>query len=167
MKAFWFSKKSGQFVTSRFYYKMLPDWAIEWNRKKLASRYAGKSWELLLDPSKYVFGTRDDRSYETALPGFGRTFPHPYGARDDKLFTTLLTVSPAGDELVLDFANSRSRTKYWVPTRPGLFVGQPFFTDYVGHFGPSSLESEATCCGWTVRGGTVSFVDEAVGLIRR
>ena len=79
-KAFWFSKKSGQFVTSRFYYKILPDWAIEWNRKKLASRYAGKSWGLLLDPSKYVFGTRDDRSYETALPVFGRTFPHPYGA---------------------------------------------------------------------------------------
>ena len=105
-KAFWFSKKIGQFVTSRFYYKMLPDWAIEWNRKKLASRYAGKSWELLLDPSKYVFGTRDDRPYETALPGFGRTFPHPYGASDDKLYTTLLTVSPAGDELVLDFAKS-------------------------------------------------------------
>ena len=38
------------------------------------------------------------------FPGFGRTFPHPFGPADGKYFTTLLTISPAGDEIVLDFA---------------------------------------------------------------
>ena len=33
-KAFWFSKKSGQFVTSRFYYKMLPDWVMRVESEK-------------------------------------------------------------------------------------------------------------------------------------
>ena len=58
------------------------------------------------EPSKYVFGDADDREYETDFPGFGRTFPHPYGDVDDKYFTTRLTLSPAGDELTLDFAKS-------------------------------------------------------------
>jgi len=166
-KAFWFSKKSGQFVTSRFYYKMLPDWAIEWNRKKLANRYAGKSWELLLDPSKYVFGTRDDRPFETALPGFGRTFPHPYGARENKLFTTLLTVSPAGDDLTLDFAKTLiTQEKMGADETPDYLSISFSSTDYVGHlFGPSSLESEDNLLRLDRKLAELfRFVDERVGL---
>ncbi len=55
-KAFWFSKKTGEFVTSTYYYKDYPAWAREWNALKLASSYSGKSWELLHDPSTYLFG---------------------------------------------------------------------------------------------------------------
>ena len=51
-------------------------------------------------------GDADDREYETDFPGFGRTFPHPFGAGDDKYFTTRLTLSPAGDELTLDFTKA-------------------------------------------------------------
>ena len=32
-----------------------------------------------------MFGNADDRPYETALPGYGRTFPHPFGQRGDKI----------------------------------------------------------------------------------
>ena len=77
-----------------------------WNAEKPALAYAGKSWELMQDPSEYQFGNSDDREYETDFPGFGRTFPHPYGTADDKYFTTRLTLSPAGDELTLDFAKA-------------------------------------------------------------
>ena len=73
-------------------------------RAKLAQVYAGASWELMHEPAAYQFGDADDRDYETDFPGFGRTFPHPFGAGDDKYFTTRLTLSPAGDELTLDFA---------------------------------------------------------------
>lgn len=166
-KAFWFSKKSGQFATSRFYYKTLPDWVIEWNQKKLASQYAGKSWELLLDPSKYVFGTRDDRPYETALPGFGRTFPHAYGARDGKLFTTLLTVSPAGDELTLDFAKTLiTHEKLGADETPDYLSVSFSSTDYVGHlFGPSSLESEDNLLRLDrTLAELFRFVDQKIGL---
>ena len=87
-KAFWFSKASGEFVTSDYYYEQYPDWVNEWNARKLASTYADKSWELMHEPSKYVFGDADDREYETDFPGFGRTFPHPHGDVDEKYFTT-------------------------------------------------------------------------------
>ena len=166
-KAFWFSKKSGQFVTSRFYYKMLPDWVMQWNQKKLAGQYAGKSWELLLDPSKYVFGTRDDRPFETALPGFGRTFPHRYGAREDKLFTTLLTVSPAGDELTLDFAKTLiTQEELGADEIPDYLSVSFSSTDYVGHlFGPSSLESEDNLLRLDrTLAELFRFVDEKIGL---
>ena len=46
-KAFWFSKQSGGFVTSSYYYDRYPAWVNEWNQRKLPSAYSGKSWELL------------------------------------------------------------------------------------------------------------------------
>lgn len=166
-KAFWFSKQSGQFTSSRFYYKNLPDWAIEWNRKQLASQYAGKSWKLLRDKSEYVFGEMDDRPFETALPGFGRTFPHDYGERDSKLFTSLLTVSPAGDELTLDFAKSLIVHEQLGSDAVPDYLSISFSsTDYVGHlFGPSSLESEDNILRLDlILAELFRFVDEKIGL---
>ena len=32
-KAFWFSKATGEFVTSSYYYDKYPDWVIKWNSK--------------------------------------------------------------------------------------------------------------------------------------
>ena len=143
-KAFWFSKQSGEFITSRFYYDQYPDWVANWNAQEPTSKYAGKSWQLLHDRSTYLFGAADDRPYETELPGYGRTFPHPFGKPGDKYFTTLLTVSPAGDELVLDFAKALIQNEGLGEDATPDYLAISFSaTDYVGHmFGPSSLESE-------------------------
>ena len=105
-KAFWFSKKSGEFVTSSYYYEQYPAWVTEWNAGKPAAVYSGKAWELSHESSRYLFGSRDDRFYETDIAGFGRTFPHPYGEVGDKYFTTKLTLGPAGDKLTLEFAKT-------------------------------------------------------------
>jgi predicted AlkP superfamily pyrophosphatase or phosphodiesterase len=166
-KAFWFSKKSGKFITSRFYYDQYPKWVTDWNAQKPAGKYAGKSWELLHDKSTYLFGDADDRPFETALPGYGRVFPHPFGKPGDKYFTTLLTISPAGDELTLDFAKA-------LITNEGLgrdaipdYLSVSFSsTDYVGHiFGPSSLESEDNIMRLDrTLAKLFRFVDEKVGL---
>lgn len=143
-KAFWFSKKSGEFITSRFYYDRNPDWVGRWNAAKPADKYAGTSWNLLHEQSTYLFGKADDRPYETALPGYGRTFPHKFGKRDGKYFTTLLTISPAGDELTLDFAKALIKNEdLGADDNPDYLSISFSSTDYVGHlFGPSSLESE-------------------------
>jgi hypothetical protein len=142
--AYWFSKASGEFVTSSYYFDRYPEWVAAWNAKKLPGRYAGTQWKLLNDPSSYQYGDADDKPWETALPGWGRVFPHPYGAADGKMFNTFLTLSPAGDELTLDFALE-------LIDREGLgsdaitdYLAVSFSsTDYVGHiFGPSSLEAE-------------------------
>jgi predicted AlkP superfamily pyrophosphatase or phosphodiesterase len=166
-KAFWFSKSSGEFVTSTYYYKQYPEWVNHWNASKPALKYAGKSWELMQSPAKYIFGDFDDREYETDFPGYGRTFPHAYGEADDKYLTTRLTLSPAGDELTLSFVKSLLDNEQLGQDEVPDYLSVSFSsTDYVGHvFGPSSLESEDNI-GRLDRtlAGLLAYVDKKVGL---
>ncbi len=166
-KAFWFSKASGEFVTSNYYYERYPDWVNEWNAHKLVSAYADKSWALMHPQAKYLFGDADDRKYETDFPGFGRTFPHPYGKADDKYFTTKLTLSPAGDELTVDFAKTLLINEQLgqddVPDYLAISLSS---TDYVGHiFGASSLETEDNIARLDrTLADLFAFIDKEVGL---
>ena len=166
-KAFWFSKKTGEFVSSTYYYDRYPAWVSEWNSKKRALQYGGKSWELLRDRSTYLFGDADDRPWETDYEGYGRVFPHAFGTAEDTHFTTRLTISPVGDELTLDFAETlldrEQLGKHGVPDYLAVSFSS---TDYVGHiFGPSSLESEDNLLRLD---GTLAklfaYVDKRVGL---
>ena len=166
-KAFWFSKASGELVTSSYYYETFPEWVKAWNAGKPAQAYAGKSWELLHDSSKYLFGEADDREYETDFPGFGRTFPHPFGTADDKYFTTRLTLSPAGDELTLNFAMSLIEQEQLGQDAVPDYLSVSFSsTDYVGHmFGASSLESEDNIAHLDrTLSKLFAYVDEKIGL---
>jgi len=166
-KAFWFSKASGEFVTSSYYYDAYPDWVTQWNAKKPAANYAGKSWELMREPSSYLFGDADDRSWETDLAGYGRTFPHPFGEAGGKYFTTLLTISPVGDELTLAFAKELITHEQLGADDVPDYLGISFSsTDYVGHiFGPSSLESEDNMLRLDRSlADLLAFVDKHVGL---
>jgi predicted AlkP superfamily pyrophosphatase or phosphodiesterase len=166
-KAFWFSKKAGEFVTSTYYYKDYPPWAKDWNAKRIAFSYAGKSWELMHDRSTYQFGDRDDMPYETNFPGYGRVFPHPFGKSDSKYFTTLLTVSPVGDELTLSFAEALIDGEKLGQSGNTDYLSMSFSsTDYVGHlFGPSSLESEDNLLRLDRSLAELfKFVDQKVGL---
>jgi len=142
--AYWFSKSGGEFVTSSYYLDRYPAWVEEWNRQRHPQRYANTHWELSGEPGSYLFGDSDDRPWETDVAGFGRTFPHPFGAGDSPYFTTLLTLSPAGDELVLDFALAALRAERLGQDGTVDYLSVSFSsTDYVGHvFGPSSLEAE-------------------------
>ena len=166
-KAFWFSKKTGEFVTSSYYYKAYPSWVTEWNDKRLPFSYGNTSWELLHDASTYLFGQADDRPWETNFPGYGRIFPHPFGKPDSKYFTTFLTLSPVGDELTLDFAKALIKGeelgKDGIPDYLSISFSS---TDYVGHlFGPSSLESEDNILRLDrTLADLLAFVDQEVGL---
>jgi predicted AlkP superfamily pyrophosphatase or phosphodiesterase len=166
-KAFWFSKASGEFVTSNYYYDQYPGWVTEWNARKPASSYAGKSWELMHSPSKYLFGDADDRVYETDLAGFGRVFPHAYGEADDKYFTTKLTLSPAGDELTLNFAKVLlDKEQLGQDDVPDYLAISFSSNDYVGHlFGASSLEIEDNLARLDrTLADLFAYVDKKVGL---
>lgn len=142
-KAFWFSKSQSEFVTSDYYYDQYPNWVSRWNEKQIPNQYSGQRWELSLERDQY---TLDEISQENKLDlaGFARTFPHPYGPSSFKYFSTMLTVSPAGDEITGDFAQTLLRQER---------LGQSGFTDYlavsfssndyvVHLYGPDSLETE-------------------------
>lgn len=165
--AYWFSKKGGEFVSSSYYLDSYPQWVTDWNDKKLAQGYAHTQWQLLQDSAAYLFADSDDREWETDVGGFGRTFPHDYGDGSSPYFTTWLTLSPAGDELVLDFAK-----QVLVEEQLGVDDVTDYFsvsfsaTDYVGHvFGPSSLEAEDNILRLDrTLAGLFKFVDKTVGL---
>ena len=166
-KAFWFSKKTGEFVTSSYYYDQYPAWVTAWNAGKPAAAYSGKAWELTHEPSKYLFGSKDDRFYETDIAGFGRTFPHSYGEIGDKYFTTKLTLSPAGDELTLDFTKALVDAEQLGQDAVPDYLAISFSsTDYVGHvFGASSLESEDNLVRLDrVLAELFAYIDQKVGL---
>ncbi len=166
-KAFWFSKSAGEFVTSRFYYDEYPEWVTAFNRADPTMRFADTSWELSQDRSGYLYGDRDDQAWELDMPSFGRTFPHPYGPRDGKGFTTFLTLSPAGDELTLEFAKALIDNEAIGEDAVTDFLSVSFSsTDYVGHlFGPSSLEAEDNLLRLDrTLAALLAHVDEKVGL---
>ena len=165
--AYWFSKATGEFVTSTYYLDQYPEWVSAFNETAPAQRFAGTSWELLNDQNTYLFGASDDRDWETDVGGFGRVFPHPYGDGSSPYFTTWLTLSPAGDELVLDFAKRALVEEELGSGDVTDYLSVSFSsTDYVGHiFGPSSLESEDNILQLDrTLADLLSFIDKEVGL---
>lgn len=143
-KAFWYSKTTGKFVTSSYYYPEYPEWVVRWNNAGHADQYRDQNWELLLDRDRYIFIDRDDRWYEKPEGLLGRTFPHPLGNPDSKAFYSSLRSTPMADQLLLSFV------KEWIEAENIGSEGQTDLlavsfsaTDYVGHdFGPNSLEAE-------------------------
>ena len=165
--AYWFSKAAGEMVTSTYYMEAYPDWVQAWNESGLVASYADTSWELSSDPASYLFGADDDQPWETDFPGWGRTFPHPYGPADAKYYTTLLTLSPAGDEITLDFAKALMAAEDIGMDEVTDYLSISFSsTDYVGHFfGASSLESEDNLHRLDrTLAALFAYVDETVGL---
>ena len=165
--AFWFSKASGDFVTSTYYLDKYPGWVSEFNSTKPAQRFAATTWDLLHDKSSYLFGDTDDRPWEADVGGFGRVFPHNYGDGSSPYFTTWLTLSPAGDQLVLDFAKLALVEEQLGQDEITDYLSVSFSaTDYVGHvFGPSSLEAEDNILRLDrTLADLFAFVDETVGL---
>jgi predicted AlkP superfamily pyrophosphatase or phosphodiesterase len=166
-KAFWYSSNTGDYVTSSYYYKAYPDWVVKWNAKRLAASFAGKKWTLLNKPSSYLLAKFDDRPYETDLKGYGRTFPHPFGKADSKLFPTLLFVSPVGDQLTNEFAKTLIENEGLGQDDVPDYLSVGFSSvDAINHFfGPSSLENEDIVLQLDrTLADLLAFVDKKVGL---
>lgn len=166
-KAFWYSKSANQFVTSSFYYDEYPEWVNQFNDSDFATRYADQDWELSNAKGSYLFGDKDDAAWETDLAGYGRTFPHSYGAVDSPYFTTFLTVSPAGDEMTLAFAKQLIQHEEIGADDITDYLSISFSsTDYVGHmFGPSSLEAEDNILRLDrTLAELLTFIDNEIGM---
>ncbi len=166
-KAFWFSKSTNEFVTSSYYYKKYPQWVVDWNAKKLPEQYSGKAWELMHPVDTYLFADRDDQEWEFDLAGYGRTFPHQFNTPDNKYYSTYLTISPAGDELTLEFTKAAIDAEQIGSDDITDFLGVSFSaTDYIGHFfGTSSLESEDNILRLDrTLANLFAFIDKKIGL---
>ncbi len=166
-KAFWYDRRTGSFITSRYYYDAAPSWLNDFNAGDPTARWVGKSWTLLHDVSSYVYGAQDDRAYEIGGP-LGNTFPHPLGETKGIVQSTL-RATPFGDELLLEAARALMIAEEIGQRGSTDFLAISFSaSDYVGHaFGPNSLEAEDNLLRLDrTLGKLLSFVDEQVGLDR-
>ncbi|UCH49858.1 MAG: alkaline phosphatase family protein [Betaproteobacteria bacterium] len=166
-KAFWFSTDNGDFVTSKYYYEAYPDWVRRWNGQRQAEKYAGTEWRLSSPLDTYLLAEQDDRPYEMDLKGFGRTFPHRFGEVGDKLLHTQVLVSPAGDQLLLDFSKALIVNEQLGRDSVPDYLSVSFSSvDAVNHFfGPSSLENEEVVRRLDrTLADLIKFIDKRVGL---
>jgi hypothetical protein len=105
--AYWMDKKSGNWISSTYYFNNLPSWVNRFNEKKFPDIYLSKIWEPILPFNQYTMCLGDDNSFETGFIGGDKTFP--YDLLKLKSITDnydLLNYTPFGNTYTKDFAVS-------------------------------------------------------------
>lgn len=134
---FWYAQSNGTFTTSKYYGDTLPAWVRAFNDRRLPHRWAGKTWDLLLDPSEYA--EPDTMPHESG--GRGYVFPHALPG-DPGPAAASVAGTPFMDQLTLSFALEGVRQMN-LGQGPGADVLAVSLSsaDAVGHaFGPDSRE---------------------------
>lgn len=144
--AYWFDGSSGNFITSTYYMKSLPEWVSKFNAEKLPQKYLQKDWNTLYPIETYVQSTVDNSPYEGKFAGTeSPTFPVKTSAMLSK-GVGAITSTPYGSSLTLDLAraaiDNEELGKDAITDFLAVSISSP---DYVGHqFGPNSIEAEDT-----------------------
>lgn len=140
--AYWFDPSSGNWISSTWYMKKLPDWVTDFNNQKLPERYLKQPWNTLLPIEEYKRSTTDDNRYEQPFNGEARpVFPHDVPALSKGDLGFIRSV-PAGNSLTKDFAIAAIRSESIGRNSVTDFLCVSFSpTDYIGHrFGTHSIE---------------------------
>ncbi len=141
-EVYWYSSKTGKFISSTYYTNSLPAWVIDFNEKNVASELFNGSWNLLLPPEDYQLSEPDEAPWEEDVFSEGKTsFPHSFNKVMNKKYD-LIRSTPFGNELLLQFAKALIQNE-----KPGTgdytdFLAISFSsTDFIGHaYGPNSVE---------------------------
>ncbi|MFA3782239.1 alkaline phosphatase family protein [Melioribacteraceae bacterium 4301-Me] len=143
--AYWYDDSSGNFVSSSYYMKSLPQWVIDFNNKKLAEKFVAEKWELSFAKEKYL--TNNDKSKKLNVFNEENTnFPHSFENVPSENKYQLLEITPFGNELLLKFVQELIQNEKIGQNKFTDFLAVSFSsTDYIGHkYGPNSLEVEDT-----------------------
>jgi len=142
--AYWFDSKDGNWISSSYYLKDLPQWAKEFNGRRLPDQYNTQKWETLLPIDQYVESTADDNGFEGLLAGETKpVFPHGFAATMGLKYEELRT-SPFGDLLTKEMALAAMKGENLGKGGQTDFLCVSFSSpDYIGHrFGTASIEVE-------------------------
>ena len=143
--AFWFDETTGNFITSDYYLKELPQWLNEFNKEENGKKLVSNGWKTLLPISEYFESTEDNVAWESLLGSTKTpTFPYENLAKDYDAKKGVIRTTPFGNSLTLKMAEASIN---------GYGMGEDQITDfltiniastdYVGHaFGPNSIEIE-------------------------
>ncbi|MGZ3778049.1 MAG: alkaline phosphatase PafA [Mucilaginibacter sp.] len=144
--AYWFDDKSGNWITSTYYMKDLPQWLKDFNDQKLPETYLKQDWNTLYPVSTYVQTLPDNTKYEGKFKGTeAPTLP----VKTSTLYKGslgMIRATPYGNTFTLDMAVAAINGEQLGQHDVTDFLAVSFSsTDYIGHqFGINAVEIEDT-----------------------
>jgi predicted AlkP superfamily pyrophosphatase or phosphodiesterase len=135
--AFWYAQSNGTFTTSTYYADSLPTWVQAFNDRRWPHQWAGKSWDLLINPAQYP----DADTVPIENGGRDYVFPHPVPS-DASQAAASFGGFPMMDQLTLSFAlEGLKQMRLGAGPGTDLLAVSLSATDAIGHsFGPDSRE---------------------------
>lgn len=165
--AYWFmGNDEGNFVTSDYYTKELPQWVVDFNAKRLPDNYLAEGWKLLREKATYNESYTDNNPFENPFPGTIRAvFPYDFSEVTDERYD-LIKATPHGASLLVDFAMAAIEAERMGQDNiPDVLAMSFSNTDYAGHqFGPQAVELQDTYLRLDVDiERLLNYLDEKVG----
>lgn len=142
--AYWFDELNGNWISSSYYLKDLPQWVKNFNAQQLPAKYLKMGWQTLYPLASYRQSTPDYSPYEGVFGSEKKTtFPYEFET-DEKMKFTSLKTTPHANSLTLEFSkNAIFEEQLGVDKDTDLLTISLSGTDYIGHhFGPNSVEVE-------------------------
>jgi len=166
--AYWLDDNSGNWITSSYYMKDLPDWVKNFNSQGLAKKYLSQAWNTLLPIEEYTESMKDDNPYEGLFVGEkSPVFPHELPAlMSQNGGFGLIKETPFGNDLTTDFAIETIKDeKLGKGSATDMLTISYSSTDYVGHrYGTDAIETEDTYLRLDRDlSNLLTFVDDYVG----
>lgn len=142
--SYWFDSNTGNWVTSTFYMEELPQWAKDYNAKKMPSEYLKRGWQTLNPIDQYTQSTADDVPWEGKLPGAKKpVFPYELAGFAGDAFG-VVTSTPWGNTITKEMAIEAVKGEKLGKGAETDFLAISFSSpDKIGHMaGPNSVEQE-------------------------
>lgn len=142
--AYWFDSKTGNWVSSTYYMNDLPQWAKDYNAKKMPSEYLKKGWDLLLTADSYTQSSPDDVAWEGKLPGAKKpVFPYELAGLAGDAFG-VVTDTPWGNTITKEMAIEAIKGENLGKGKDTDFLAISFSSpDKIGHrVGPNAIEQQ-------------------------
>lgn len=141
--AYWFDAKSGNFITSTYYYKELPEWVAKFNTRQVPDSLSKLGWNKSIADQLYMeYATADEKVYESKPFGANQVkMPYDLSRKENEGFSKVVG-SPLGNTLTAEMAKAavlaEELGKDAITDMLAVSFSSP---DYVGHsFGPNSWE---------------------------
>jgi predicted AlkP superfamily pyrophosphatase or phosphodiesterase len=145
--AYWFDDLTGNWISSSYYMKGLPEWVNKINAEKQVAEFLKDDWNTLYPVASYIQSTIDNNNYERKFKGAKLpVFP----IKTSELFKIngfgLIRSTPFGNTFTLNMAKAAIENEsLGKSSDPDFLAVSLSSTDYIGHqFGINAIEIEDT-----------------------
>lgn len=152
--AYWYDNKTGDWISSTYYTKELPQWVKDLNARKLVDKYYGQDWTTLYPINTYE---------QSATPAGG--FNHPLKQFATKNYA-MIAATPYGNSFTFEMAMAAVAGEKLGQGGNTDFLSISLSTpDYIGHaYGPNSVEAEDGFLRLDKDlGEFISYLDQKIG----